>query len=104
MEAVLHRAFDEISTPFNAIDEAEACGFDRVLTGWGSMKMETLKMLKWHAQNIDILPGGGIRPENVFHYRDLGFQEIHTSSRNAEGVLDIEQLKMMVEAMKGVPL
>jgi copper homeostasis protein len=104
MEAVLHRAFDEISTPFNAIDEAEACGFDRVLTGWGSMKMETLKMLKWHAQNIDILPGGGIRPENVFHYRDLGFQEIHTSSRNTEGELDIEQLKKMVEAMKGVPL
>jgi copper homeostasis protein len=104
MEAVLHRAFDEISTPFNAIDEAEACGFDRVLTGWGSMKMETLKMLKWHAQKIDILPGGGIRPENVFHYRDLGFQEIHTSSRNTEGALDIEQLKMMVDAMKGVPL
>lgn len=47
---------------------------------------------------------GGIRPENVFHYRDLGFQEIHTSSRNTEGQLDIEQLKMMVEAMKGVPL
>ena len=104
MEAVLHRAFDEISTPFNALDEAEKCGFDRVLTGWGSVKMETLKMLKWHAQTIDLLPGGGIRPNNVYHYRDLGFQEIHTSARNALGQLDVSQLKMLVEAMKGVPL
>lgn len=66
MEAVFHRAFDEISTPFNAIDEAEACGFDRVLTSWGSMKMETLKMLKWHAQKIDILPGVGFARRMYF--------------------------------------
>jgi copper homeostasis protein CutC len=50
------------------------------------------------------LPGGGIRPENVMHYRDLGFIEVHTSSRNDQGVLDVEQLKAMVDAMKGVPL
>ena len=104
LEAVLHRAFDELPTPFNAIDDAEGCGFDRILTGWGSMKMETLKMLKWHAQHIEILPGGGIRPENVMHYKDLGFIEVHTSSRNHQGVLDVEQLKAMVDAMKGVPL
>jgi hypothetical protein len=34
----------------------------------------------------------------------LGFIEVHTSSRNDQGVLDVEQLKAMVDAMKGVPL
>lgn len=73
LEAVFHRAFDEITTPLNAVSEAEECGFDRILTGWGNTNLETLKMLKWHANAIDILPGGGIRPINVQHYRDLGF-------------------------------
>lgn len=104
LEAVLHRAFDEISTPMNTISEAEECGFDRVLTGWGDTRLETLKMLKWHAGSIDILPGGGIRSNNVQHYRDLGFLEVHTSARGAGGTLDIDQLKQMVEVMKGVPL
>lgn len=104
MEIVLHRAFDEISTPFNALDDAAACGFDRVLTGWGNVKMETLKMLKWHAQNIEILPGGNIRQDNIYHYRDMGFHEVHTSARNVESKLDVTQLHAMVDAMKGVPL
>lgn len=104
LEAVLHRAFDVISTPLNAVSEAEECGFERILTGWGSVNMETLKMLKWHAAAIDILPGGGIRPRNVQLYRDLGFKEVHTSARGAGGQLDIDQLKHMVEVMKGVPL
>jgi copper homeostasis protein len=104
LEAVFHRAFDEIATPLNAVSEAEECGFDRILTGWGNTNLETLKMLKWHANVIDILPGGGIRPINVQHYRDLGFLEVHTSARGAGGQLDIDQLKQMVEVMKGVPL
>lgn len=104
LEAVLHRAFDEIATPLNAVSEAEECGFDRILTGWGSINMETLKMLKWHAEAIDVLPGGGIRSDNVQYYRDLGFLEVHTSARGAGGQLDIDQLKQMVEVMKGVPL
>ena len=104
LEAVFHRAFDEIATPLNAVSEAEECGFDRILTGWGNTNLETLKMLKLHANAIDILPGGGIRPINVQHYRDLGFLEVHTSARGAGGQLDIDQLKQMVEVMKGVPL
>ena len=94
----------DTSTPLNAVVEAEECGFDRILTGWGSVNMETLKMLKWHADSIEILPGGGVRSSNVQLYRDLGFLEVHTSARGAGGQLDINQLKQMVEVMKGVPL
>lgn len=104
LETVLHRAFDEISTPLNAVDEAQECGFDRILTGWGTRNLETLKMLRWHADTIDILPGGGIRPANVQLYRDLGFKEVHSSCRNDLGQLDISQVKHMAEVMKGVVL
>jgi copper homeostasis protein CutC len=61
-------------------------------------------MLRWHADTIDILPGGGIRPANVQLYRDLGFKEVHSSCRNDLGQLDISQVKHMAEVMKGVVL
>lgn len=101
LETVLHRAFDDLPMPFNAVDQAQDCGFDRILTGWGSQNMESLKMLKWHAQDIQVLPGGGIRLGNLRQYIDLGFKEVHTSALNENGKLDVNQLEAMVLAMKG---
>lgn len=102
MEMVLHRCFDELSTPFNAVSEAQLCGVDRILTAWGLKSMETLKMLRWHASEISIMPGGGIRLANINRYTDLGFKELHTSSLGEGGELDIASLKEMVAVMKGI--
>ncbi len=102
MEMVLHRCFDELSTPFNAVSEAQLCGVDRILTAWGLKSMETLKMLRWHASEIAILPGGGIRMANMKRYTDLGFKELHTSCLGEGGELDIDSVKQMLAAMKEI--
>ncbi|MFM1884692.1 MAG: hypothetical protein RL168_876 [Bacteroidota bacterium] len=81
LPCVLHRAFDEIEDPLAGLEDAIACGFSRILTGWGLRDLTTLKLLKLRAgHRIEILPGGGIRSTNVSDYTALGFTQVHSSA------------------------
>lgn len=69
-EAVFHRAFDALSDPFEALETLVELGFTRILTSGGrgpaQQGVETLKRLQEQAAGrIEILPGGGVRPENA---------------------------------------
>lgn len=78
-----HRAFDEVSYPIESFQILESLGVDRILTSGQKPSaiegVKLLKTLKVTSKNIVILPGAGIRPDNVDVFKNLGFQEIHAS-------------------------
>lgn len=87
-----HRAFDEVLNPMEALKQLMDIGVDRILTSGQAKKavdgIDLLKQLKAKAKShLIILPGGGINSENVKHFKQTGFQELHTS---ASKVIKIE--------------
>jgi renalase len=87
--AVFHRAFDFLPDPLAALDELIELGFERVLTsGLGSTAeagATQLASLVQHAGwQIEILPAGKIRPENVVDLvRETRCEQVHSSARTA---------------------
>lgn len=87
MPVVFHRAFDLTPNPFVALDDLTDLGVVRVLTSGQSPTAvagaDTLaRLVAQSAGRVEILPAGGIRPENV---RDLlartGCTAVHASLR-----------------------
>lgn len=81
----LHKAFDLVPDPAEALELAVALGFERILTSGRAPSVmagiEALSELVAVAgDRISILPGGGVRPDNV---ADLvartGVREVHGS-------------------------
>ena len=100
---VLHRAFDEIGAPFEALEAAIEVGFSRVLTAWGSRDLDLLVELKKSAgTRIDLMPGGGIRSTNAHQYLDLGFSSLHsaaiTDSTRGTDAVEVCALKKLMDS------
>jgi len=80
-----HRAFDWTPDPIKALDSLIYLGVNRLLTsGQAASAFEGLDSLitfKSHAStNLIIMPGAGIRIENILKFKAAGFSEIHTSA------------------------
>jgi len=70
LPATFHRAFDDASDLFDALEDLISLGFERVLTSGGADTavegVGVLKKLIEAATNrIEIMPGAGVSPENV---------------------------------------
>ncbi|MBK8267762.1 MAG: copper homeostasis protein CutC [Planctomycetes bacterium] len=89
MATVFHRAFDQITDPFAALDDLITLGVTRVLTSGGGdcaadpACARRIAQLIDHANGrIEILPGGGIRAHNVKALLDAtNATSIHSSCR-----------------------
>ncbi|MCX5497192.1 copper homeostasis protein CutC [Kaistia dalseonensis] len=85
----LHRAFDLVPDPNEALETAVALGFERILTsGQASRAVDALprlaELVKKAGARISIMPGSGIRPGNAEQVlRETGAHEIHASCRTA---------------------
>ncbi len=85
-QTVFHRAFDVTPDPLKALDQLIALGFTRVLTSGQQRSVtegiELIKKLINHASDqIEILPGGGIRPHNVRTIiEQTGTNQVHLSA------------------------
>lgn len=85
LDLTLHRAIDVVSDMDAALDLAIALGFSRILTSGGARHaeegLETLARLVCRsAGRIAIMPGGGVRPENVARLLAIpGIRELHAS-------------------------
>jgi len=85
LQTTLHRAFDLVPDPLEALETAIWLGFTRILTSGGAPSavegravLQTL--VKAASGRIKILPGSGIVPGNVADLvRFLGVDEIHSS-------------------------
>lgn len=111
-EAIFHKAFDMTKDPYQAIEVLIETKVDRVLTdghsGYDIMQgCQLLKELhEKYGDKIEILPGGGVRVENVREILDLtGIKQIHMSSKKAYhdngeyNGFEPEQLEKMLERL-----
>ncbi len=100
-KAVFHRAFDFLPGRLAALEELIDLGFERILTSGGAGTAlageEELAALVLAARGrIEILPGSGVRPENVAEMlRVTGCNQVHASLRSAvaESILDVSSKK-----------
>jgi copper homeostasis protein len=86
--AAFHRAFDFVNDQGRALEQLIALGFQRVLTSGGAATAREgaamiAKLMARARGRIEILPGGGIRAENVADIvRLTGCNQIHAAARN----------------------
>ena len=80
-----HRAFDWVPKPLEAVDILRNLGVDRILSsGQERTAIEGIGLLKVLKEKADdklvIMPGGGINEENIIHFKNDGFKELHFSA------------------------
>ncbi len=87
MQCVLQRAFDLARDPFEALEDAIACGFTRILTSgqhpnaWDGREI-IKQLIERSAGRIQILPGAGVNSRNADALiRYTGCDQIHTSAK-----------------------
>ena len=88
MGTTFHRAFDRCKNPIKALEEIIEMGFDRILTS--GMENSAVKGASQIAQlvkqadgRISIMPGAGIRPENLQQLIDqTGATEYHSTAKS----------------------
>src|SRR5262245_29989883 len=97
-----HRAFDECLDLGAALEALIRLGVNRVLTSGGARTaadgVERLERLATQAKGrIEILPGGGITPQNVADLvQRTGARDVHFS------VKDADKVKLVRQALNGV--
>lgn len=83
MEFTFHRAFDWVRNPLEALGQLEGMGVSNILTSGqetSALKgLPLLEILKEKTSSCTILPGGGIRPENVLEFKKKDFKAVHLS-------------------------
>ncbi len=85
LEVCLHRVFDLVPDPFEAMEQLIGVGFARILTSGQRTKLSDglgiLKKLTAYGKNrISIMPGGGVQLENIQALvQYAGVHEIHSS-------------------------
>lgn len=88
LSVTFHRAFDACQDLFRALDDAIACGVDRVLTSGGEgAAMDGAKtiaeLVRRAGDQIIVMAGGGIKSNNVRSIvTQTGVREIHAGLRS----------------------
>lgn len=86
-EAVFHKAFDECENLEKALLDLIDLGVDRVLSAGGKGKIEEGSVVlgrlqKKYGDRIEILPGGGITPDNICRIAEnVKSGQIHMSAK-----------------------
>jgi copper homeostasis protein len=84
-----HRAFDFTARPLEALKRLIALGFQRILTSGGATTARAgtatiAELIARAGERIEIMPGGGIRPENVAELiRATRCKQVHAAARTA---------------------
>jgi copper homeostasis protein len=106
MQVTFHRAFDEVSNPFQSMEEIIACGFNRILTSGQKISApEGASFISLLIEKVNgrivIMPGGGVRAENISELKNkTGAKEFHSSAINAKTMLadetEIREIKNLL--------
>jgi copper homeostasis protein len=106
LPCTFHRAFDEISNKSDAMESILKCGFQRVLTSGNSGKaIDHIDLLvslqKKYGSQVTIMPGGGIRSNNVQAFIEAGiFPEIHSAGIIDGEIADKNEIKDLLAKIK----
>ncbi|MGI4803602.1 MAG: copper homeostasis protein CutC [Janthinobacterium lividum] len=88
MGTTFHRAFDRCKNPYQALEEIIKMGFERILTSGtenSAVKGASMisSLIKQAAGRISIMPGAGIRPENLRELiEQTGATEYHSTAKS----------------------
>ena len=85
-DVTFHRAIDTLDDPLTAIDVLVGLGVRRVLTSGGEARsidgIERLRAMVAHADGrLEIMAGGGVRPDDVAALVGAGVDAIHVSAK-----------------------
>lgn len=100
----LHRAFDLVPDPMEALEQAVDLGVERVLTsGLRQSAVDGLDRLRdlviRAGDRISIMPGSGIKPSNVEQVlRQTGAREVHSSCRRPVAGADAKAMAFGFQA------
>jgi copper homeostasis protein len=102
LPCTFHRAFDEVSEVFTALEEVIQCGFSTILTS-GTMPnvvegISVLQHLVEKAENrITIMPGGGLRSSNITLIKEQTNAGFYHSSAITDGseIANIEEVQAL---------
>ena len=83
LKFTFHRAFDWLENPMETLLQLESMGVDCILTsGQQNSAVDGIMLLTElyrKASKCCIMPGGGVRPDNIHIFRQLGFSAVHLS-------------------------
>jgi len=110
MQVTFHRAFDECADPFAALEEIINCGCKRILTsGQKPSAQEGIRLLAELIVKADkricIMPGGGIRANNLSTILSTHAKEFHSAAlfRNNNSLqISIVEIQAMKTALRNV--
>lgn len=103
--SVFHRAFDEVPDRFAAMETLIDLGFCRILTSGGASTApdgagELASLIRAARDRIEILPGGGITPDNAAELvRRTGCTWIHGSFRCGKSATDPDAIRAARRAL-----
>jgi len=107
IDVTFHKAFDEVPDAFEALDTLREMGIQRILTS-GCAKtalegLDTLAELVDEAEDeLIIMPGGSIRPENLDTIMESGASEYHSSGIiSGQSVTNQQAVAQMITLLKG---
>lgn len=85
MDVTFHKAFDAVQNQFEALDTLKELGVQRILTSGGAATAEKGfdmigELIEEAEDEVIIMPGGGIRPENIALLKELGASEYHSAA------------------------
>ena len=87
MQVTFHRAFDRVKDPLNALEEIISLGCKRILTSGLTPNVNEgtnllTVLVKAAGDRICIMPGSGVRAENIIQLAELtGAKAFHSSAR-----------------------
>ena len=107
LPVTFHRAFDEVLDPNAALEAVIAAGAARILTSGGpgdavAGSANVAKMVQTAAGRITLMPGGGIRPENLRAIvQTTGAAEFHSglSRLRLNGSVNLAQFESAVREL-----
>ncbi|MFO7845562.1 MAG: copper homeostasis protein CutC [Balneolaceae bacterium] len=110
LPCTFHRAFDEVSDPFKALQDIKKLGFKRILTSGQQPGVEQgidliTGLLNRAGDDIIIMPGGDMKPELIKPLNQNGrLKEIHASCRKRGKTKDesAQKISMIDENLVGL--
>ena len=112
LSVTFHRAFDRTVDPFEALEDIIEIGCERILTsGQKPNAAEGAQLIKQLIDKADdriiIMPGSGVRPDNITDIaKTTGATEFHSSARartEHKISIDKEEVKHMLKALSSLP-
>lgn len=87
LEITFHRAVDFTTDFLASFKKISSIGFDRILTSGKELSAEmgllnVKKLISENKSSIEIMAGGGIKPENILNFLGIGLDAVHFSLKS----------------------